>query len=73
MCVLSLCCREDDEVTEARVSMKGQYKQRSSRSGRGSGGSGWSLDPLKGGCRISTHYPSLSEFPKLTHPGNFIF
>lgn len=46
MCPLKKCDAEDDEVIEARVRMKGQEKQWSSRSRRGTGGPGRALDPL---------------------------
>lgn len=70
---LKKCDAEDDEVIEARVRMKGQEKQWSSMSRRGSGGPGWALDPLRGGWRISRRYPSMSEFSKLTHQDDFMF
>lgn len=70
---LKKCDAEDDEVTEAKLRMKGQEKQWSSRSRRGSGGPGWALDPLRGSWRISMRYPSMSEFLKLTHQDDFTF
>lgn len=64
---LKKCDAEDDEVIGAKLRMKGQEKQWSSRSRRGSGGPGWALDPLRGGCRIS-----MSELSKLTHQDDFM-